>query len=119
MVGGPVPECQEFGRQEVGDSLSFVKAEEEEAVSGPPRECRENEDRGLRRGDTVKWASKAESPPLVCQTAKGEGPGVWMGAGAGVVERGLKQRTMGMGFSMDKTRRPGEIYLGHLVHSFN
>lgn len=35
VVGGPVPECQESGRQEVGGSLSFVKAEEEEAVSGP------------------------------------------------------------------------------------
>lgn len=56
----------------------------------------------------MKWASKAESPPLVCQTAKGEGPGGWMGAGAGVVERGLKQRTMGTRFSMDKTRRSGE-----------
>lgn len=36
----------------------------------PIQGCRENEDRGLRSGDTVKWASRVGIPPLLCQRAK-------------------------------------------------
>lgn len=59
----------------------------------------------------MKWASRVGIPPLVCQRAKKD-QGVGMGTGGekeGVVERGLKQRTMGTRFSMDKTRRQGRF----------